>query len=163
MTATYDSAPERSAPPAPEDILPPELKLEAVDDPTTGEANLIDHGMRDHAARLGVPIDREPLALFLRDDDGDVYAGLLSYWHSAHGACILQQIWVHEELRGQGIGRLLMGRLEETMIARGCRLIHMDIMDFQARDFFERLGYTIIGSVAYPVSGRVRLFLSKDL
>ncbi len=149
------------APRTPE--LPEGTRFDVIDDPTTGEKAIIDQGLRAHAARLSVPLEREPLAIMLRDEEGDIYAGLTSFWYAAHGACLIEEVWVHEELRGQGIGSGLMVRLENELLMRGCRLIHLDLMDFQARDFFQGLGFEIVGSVAYPTSGRARLFLAKEL
>ncbi|MGF1456483.1 MAG: GNAT family N-acetyltransferase [Alphaproteobacteria bacterium] len=143
--------------------LPEGTRFDVIDDPTPGERAVIDKGLQAHAARLSVPLQREPLAIMLRDEDGDILAGLLAHWYAAHGACIIQDLWVHEELRGRGIGHGLMMRLENELLMRGCRLIHLDLMDFQARDFFQDLGFEIVGSVAYPTSGRARLFLAKEL
>ena len=41
----------------------------------------------------------------------------------------------------EGIGSQLVRRFEEAAAARGCRVFYLDTFSFQARPFYERLGY----------------------
>jgi len=70
---------------------------------------------------------------------------------------------VDEQHRGQGIGRTLMAALEEKARALGANLIRLDTFDFQAPEFYKRLGYTEVGSYQHPSDGFGEHFFVKYL
>ena len=73
----------------------------------------------------------------------------------------IKLLWVSEELRGQGFGRALMSSAEQEALARGCTNIYLDTFSFQARDFYERLGYEVFGQLTDFPPGHKRYFLQK--
>lgn len=55
-------------------------------------------------------------------------------------------------LRGQGYGKKLLEATEDESRAQGCRGVFLTTFSFQARPFYERLGYEVIADVPdYPV------------
>lgn len=81
---------------------------------------------------------------------GDPVAGLVGYvWgHWLH----VDLLWVDERHRGTGLGSRLMAQAEETARAQyGCSHSRVETWDFQAPDFYQKLGYKIVGIVEdYP-------------
>ena len=70
---------------------------------------------------------------------------------------------IPEEMRGTGVGRTLMQRAEEEALRRGCHQVWLDTFSFQARGFYEKLGYAVFGALDdYPV-GHSRFFLRKTI
>ena len=63
--------------------------------------------------------DYRPLAIFVRDSEGAIIAGLTGFTWG--GTLKVEFFWVHEDLRGQGYGSRLMGAAEREAVARGCR------------------------------------------
>ena len=64
----------------------------------------------------------------------------------------LETLWVAEPLRGQGYGKKLLEATEDEARAQGCRGVFLTTFSFQARPFYERLGYEVIADVPdYPV------------
>jgi hypothetical protein len=56
-----------------------------------------------------------------------------------------------------------MHRAEQEAVARGCHSAWLDTFEFQARGFYERIGYVCFGNLAdYPV-GFSRFFMRKSL
>ena len=55
----------------------------------------------------------------------------------------------------------LMNDAEREAIRRGCRGAWLDTYSFQARGFYERLGYTIFGTIDNYPPGHSRIFLKK--
>jgi hypothetical protein len=56
-----------------------------------------------------------------------------------------------------------MSRAESEAVARGCHGAWLDTFEFQARPFYERLGYVCFGELEdYPV-GSARYFMRKLL
>src|SRR4051812_703334 len=69
-----------------------------------------------NAAATGFHDGRE-LAIFLRDD-GEIRGGL--YGWTWAGRLHIQYFWLHESLRGQGLGSRLLALAEATGRERGC-------------------------------------------
>jgi GNAT superfamily N-acetyltransferase len=72
-------------------------------------------------------------------------------------------VYLPEDLRGAGLGRQLMEQAEQEAIHRGCHIIWLDTFTFQARGFYERLGYTVFGTLEDYPPGHSRFFLRKNL
>jgi GNAT superfamily N-acetyltransferase len=73
----------------------------------------------------------------------------------------VELLFVPESLRRGGLGRRLMRDAEEEAIRRGCRGAWLDTFSFQARGFYERLGYAAFGLIEDYPPGHSRIFLKK--
>ena len=75
----------------------------------------------------------------------------------------LELLHVPEQLRGQGHGTRLMHEVEQ--FGRNHRQIGvwLDTFAFQARPFYERLGYCVFGTLEDHPKGSARFFLQKRL
>lgn len=63
-----------------------------------------------------------------------------STWEGRAGI-YLEDLFVRESARGQGLGRALMQRLAEIAIERGCRRLDFWVLHWNpTRDFYHRLG-----------------------
>lgn len=103
----------------------------------------------------------QPLNLFLRRVDGSIAGGLLGdvYW----GWLSINILWVDECLRHQGYGEKLIKMAEEEALKKGCHAVHLDTMSFQARPFYEKLGFTVFGVLDDLPVGHQRIFMWKKL
>lgn len=73
----------------------------------------------------------------------------------------IEALWVDPTLRGHGVGRTLMARAEAHALAEGCHSAWLDT--FQARGFYEALGYQAFGVLEDYPPGQSRSFLRKRL
>jgi len=105
--------------------------------------------------------DVHPLVLALEDDDGAVVGGL--WGRTAYGWLFVELLVIPESLRGRGFGTELMSRAESEALARGCHGAWLDTFEFQARGFYERLGYTCFGELKDYPPGSGRYFMRKAL
>jgi GNAT superfamily N-acetyltransferase len=105
--------------------------------------------------------DIRPLVLRLDDAEGRVIGGL--WGRTAYDWLFVELLFVPDELRGQGVGTDLMRRAEREALARGCHSAWLDTFEFQARDFYERLGYTCFGELSDYPAGNRRYFMKKAL
>jgi len=106
------------------------------------------------------PSGYHPVALAIEDERGQMIGGLSG--GTAYGWLFVELLFVPELLRGQGVGTELLRRAEEEAVARGCHSVWLDTFEFQARGFYERLGYTCFGELKeYPAGPR--FFMSKRL
>ena len=101
-----------------------------------------------------------PLAIFVREN-GAIVAGVAGgMWG---GYLEIQNLWVREDRRGQGLGRRLLLAAEGEARARGCTQVLLDTHDFQAPGFYQNHGYEIFGSFE-GIGGRFsRHYLRKTL
>lgn len=72
------------------------------------------------------------------------------------------RLWVAEELRRSGIGSRLMTTIESEARARGCVGAWLDTFSFQARPFYESLGYQQFGELSDFPPGHSRHFMAKS-
>ena len=102
------------------------------------------HRFFDQAVLRGLPLE-----IFLLDDYHKVRAGLvgLTRWNWL----LIEVLWVEESLRRQGFGTKLMRLAEDEARRRGCNEAILDTFSFQAKDFYEELGYEVFAHVDdYP-------------
>ncbi len=106
-------------------------------------------------------VDWYPLAIFVRDAAGQIVAGVNGGMWA--GYLEIKNLWVREDLRGQGVGRRLLLAAEQEALRRGCTQVLLDTHDFQAPDFYRRLGYTIFGTFEGIGGRHTRYYLRKTL
>lgn len=107
------------------------------------------------------PSDGKPLVLTLRDASNAILGGL---WGKTGFQWLYTQLLVvPEQLRGRGIGKELMQMAEHEALARGCHGAWLDTFEFQARGFYEKIGYTCFASLPDYPEGFSRYFMSKSL
>ena len=102
-----------------------------------------------------------PIVLSITDTEAAVIGGL--WGRTAYGWLYTELLVVPEHMRGQGIGRDLVERAEKEAVARGCHSAWLDTFQFQARAFYEGLGYVVFGTLDNYPEGFQRYFMVKSL
>lgn len=110
-------------------------------------------------AQTGIS-DHRPLAVMIREQ-GAVVGGL--WGRTGYSWLYVELLVVPESLRGQGVGTTLMERAEAEAAQRGCRGVWLDTFSFQARGFYEKLGYRCFGELHDYPPGHARYFMTKAL
>jgi GNAT superfamily N-acetyltransferase len=105
--------------------------------------------------------DYRPLVLTVHDESDHVIGGL--WGKTNYGWLFVRLLFVPESLRGQDVGSELMLRAESEAVARGCHSAWLDTFEFQARGFYERLGYKCFAELGDYPPGFARYFLKKSL
>jgi GNAT superfamily N-acetyltransferase len=102
-----------------------------------------------------------PFNIVLRDDDGTIVGGCMceTRWQWL----FVDRIWVSENHRGAGFGSALLEAAEDAARARGCTRAYLDTLSFQAKPFYEKLGWQLFGTQHDYPPGLTRYFLQKDL
>jgi GNAT superfamily N-acetyltransferase len=113
-------------------------------------------------SRIGKPESYRSLAILLSHPESDEIVGGL-YGATAFSHLWIELLFVPESMRGVGIGRKLMMMAEVEAVQRGCRAAALDTFSFQARGFYERLGYSVFGTLNDCPPGHSRFFLTKRL
>ncbi|EAY28293.1 GNAT family N-acetyltransferase [Microscilla marina] len=103
-----------------------------------------------------------PLEFVATDNNGNTLGGVLGgvgYWNGLE----IKVLWVSEDYRHQGIGGQLMAHIEQMAQAKGATLAMLDTFDFQAKDFYLKQGYNLVGTIDNFPKGHQRYYFSKSL
>lgn len=104
--------------------------------------------------------DADVFVLAARSQNGATIGGLRAVVRMR--AAEVSALWLDDTHRGKGLGTCIMRRLETEVALRGAERILLDTYSFQARDFYERLGYECFGTFEYP-NGVQRFYMQKNL
>ena len=139
--------------------MPQPLVVE--DQPNPSDVRTLEDGLYRFNVEQTGHHDGRWLAIFVRDGDGRITAGL-SGW-TWGGWLKVANLWVHKDLRRNGHGSELLKAAEAEAVARGCTRATLDTYSFQAPDFYQRLGYRIVAAVDDLPTGHKQYTLVKDL
>jgi GNAT superfamily N-acetyltransferase len=140
--------------------LPSGLRLDIEDEPREADVELLSHRLEAFNESLWPGHQPwKPLGVFARDRES-VVAGLAGDTYC--GWLFVRYLWVSDALRGQGIGRKLMGAGENRALERGCHSVWLDTYSFQAPGFYRKLGYEVFGELDWSTDHK-RIFLRKQL
>jgi len=140
--------------------IPPHLRLVIDDAPSREDRDFLDRTLDEMNEQRWPGHVVRNFAVFLRDERGRITAGLDAVCYG--GWLFVNNLWIDERLRGQGIGRALMAKAEARAAVLGCHSAWLDTFSFQAPGFYRKLGYQIFGSLDHP-PGEQRHFLQKRL
>jgi GNAT superfamily N-acetyltransferase len=137
------------------------LRIERSQDPTNEEREAILAPLRTYNAAKAGLAKPEPVALLVRDDNGEILGGL--YGRVFYQWLFIELLSVPEEGRGLGLGSKLMQMAEELAQEKECVGIWLDTFSFQAPEFYKKLGYSEFGQIVDYPPGHKRHFFQKRL
>jgi len=137
----------------------PSLAVESPADPASTTA--VFDGLKSFNARHAMGGERARFNVVLRDDGNAVVGGCVCEvrWHWLY----VDLLWVADAYRGHGHGSHLLAEAETEARRRGCTKAHLDTVSFQARPFYEKLGWSLFGTLDDHPPGHARYFLQKDI
>lgn len=102
-----------------------------------------------------------PLFLILKDKDGGMVGGLSAstYWNWME----IEHFYLLDELRGMGIGASLLRTAETIAKKSGCLRCFLTTFDFQARVFYEKQGFYVVGKLVDYPPGSSFYWMRKNL
>jgi ribosomal protein S18 acetylase RimI-like enzyme len=130
-------------------------------DPDPRDVDYLENRIIEFNYRVSGHTDGDLLSMIIRNDAGEIVAGI--YGFTWGHTCEIRTLWVHPDLRGQGVGSGLLKRAEEEAVRRGCHLIVLDTHSFQAPEFYKKLGYRVIGVHENYPAGFQAIYLEKPL
>jgi GNAT superfamily N-acetyltransferase len=102
-----------------------------------------------------------PLRVFIRNELDEVVGGVTA--NCFGGWVYISLLWVEKSLRNLGYGTRLMQMVEAEAIQCGCQNAHVDTYSFEAKPFYERLGYELFATLEDYPKGHCKYFLKKRL
>ncbi len=135
--------------------------IERSTNPTPEEVQRVGEGLTKYNRSQIPDKGHVPILITLLAEDGSFAGGLSG--HVSYGWLFIELLWVDERARSQGQGSRLMLAAEDEALKRGCRKAWVDTFSFQAKRFYEKLGYTVFGELEDYPPGHNRYFLRKSL
>ncbi len=130
-------------------------------DPAVADIEFLDDRLYDYNIEQTGCQDGQRLAIFVRDEQRTIRAGLDGWTWGGSGE--IRSLWVDMSLRGQGVGAKLMRAAEREARARGCSQLMLGSFSFQAPEFYRALGYQVFAVLDDHPQGHQLYMLYKRL
>ncbi len=130
-------------------------------EPRHEDIQILYDGLKDH---MIVKRDLKPISFFgyfIKDDNDKIVGGCNGCF--IYGCLVVDTLWVAESLRGQGYGTKLMQMAERIGMDNECRFVTVNTMDWEALDFYKKLGFTVEFERKGFDKSSIFYFLRKDL
>ena len=138
----------------------PAAAFELTDAPTQREEAALEAAITAYNRPFAGERDYRQFGLVLRDPDGGAIVGGL--WAKPEwGLLFVETLFLPDQLRGSGIGTRLMREAEVVARDRGYAGVFLDTFSFQARPFYERLGYSVFTLIEDYPPGHRRFLMAK--
>ena len=129
--------------------------------PSADDVQILNDGiLKEHKIKR----DMKPLdffAYFIRDNQGEIVGGCAG--DNMYGGLFVGQLWVKEDLRRKGYGTQLMSLAEDLARKSQCRFITVNTFEWEALDFYKKLGYYVEFARHGFDKDSIFYFLRKDL
>lgn len=160
MTKRLDAA-APTAEPWP-DAAAPRATLNVTHAEWESASAVIGGGLPAHNPPFGGDHGFRPLNIVVRRPGGLRAAGGLTGFR-LYRWLYVKEFLLPDDLRGGGLGGALPARAEGEAAALSCIGVWLDTFSFQARPFYERLGYRVFGTIEDFPPGHSRHYLMKRL
>ncbi|WP_095108549.1 N-acetyltransferase [Pseudomonas sp. Irchel 3E20] len=137
------------------------MRIERLDQPTDQDRLAILNPLLAYSeSKVNNPYFQN-FALVVRDEHSDEILGGL-YAKISYQWLYVELLSVPEQARGQGVGTRLMHMVEELAREKDCTGIWLGTFDFQAPQFYKKLGFTQYGQIDdYPPGHRQHFFQKR--
>ena len=130
-------------------------------DPTPEQIQYLDDRLYEFNSQTTGICDGEGLAIFVRDEQERIVAGICG--HTWGGCCEVKLFWIEESRRRQGLGTRLLQAVEHEAYRRNCKKIVLSTHSFQAPEFYAKHGFCVLAVVEDNPRGYQNILLQKDL
>ena len=96
------------------------------------------------------------------EKDGKLIAGL-DACITAFRILYVSTVFVDEAYRRKGYGKLLVEEMEKRAKEMGVNTIRLDTFSWQGKEFYEELGYEVVGSYENKTDGYAEFFFVKRI
>lgn len=81
------------------------------------------------------------------------------YWNTLH----IELLWLSETARGRGLGKQLIRKAEDFAREQNCENALVETTSWQAKPFYEKNGYVLMGTLQGRPKGHASHYLTKSL
>lgn len=141
------------------------MHIEVTTSPTKEDAKIISQGIvnfnRQSIPELEPNEDEVNFSVFARNELKHVIGGVRAtcYWNTLH----IELLWLSNECRGQGTGSELVTEAENFAKENGCEKVFVETTSWQAKPFYEKMGYEHVATLPGRPKGHATHYLTKTL
>ena len=135
------------------------LQITIPEQPSEADRDAIAAPLRAYNVAHGGDPRIRSVAILLTDENGAHVGGL--WGKCAYDWLFVDLLTVPEIHRGESYGKRLMAEAERIAHANGCIGLHLYTFEFQARGFYEKLGFEVFGELEDHPIGQKKYFLRK--
>jgi GNAT superfamily N-acetyltransferase len=137
------------------------MRAALEDDPDDKTLTAMIAGLRAFNADAVSGVASHRITAAIRDEAGALHGGVIG--RMAGDSVYIEVVWTDDAARGQGLGAEAMRLVEDEARKLGAREAWLYTMSFQAKPFYEKLGYTQFAQLAWLEGRHARHFMRKDL
>ncbi|USD67824.1 GNAT family N-acetyltransferase [Vibrio sp. SCSIO 43136] len=135
-------------------------ELEFIVDPSDEVKDFIYKGLLSFNLPNFPEEEIEKIACVAKSPQGEIVGGLTGDIFT--NTLFIEYLWLDESQRGSGLGTQLVQMAESKAKEKGVTDIYLDTYSFQAKDFYLKLGFEIVGKYSgFPTKGVDKYFLQK--
>src|ERR1700749_571590 len=116
-------------------------------------------GMRAFNVAAVPGLKSHKIVAAIRGDDGALHGGVIG--RMAGDSVYMEIVYNDDAVRGTGLGRATMKLVEDRARELGAREAWLYTMSFQAKPFYEKLGYTQFAELPWLNGKHARHFMRK--
>ncbi len=121
----------------------------------------VEDGLKAFNEKSAGTSDPAAVNVTVRDDAGTIVGGIVArVWMQT---LYVSLVWLDDSLRGKGHGKAMMDIVEARARELGAGNSWLNTLSWQARPFYESLGYTCFGEMPMAHGRHHRYFMHKEL
>ncbi|MHA2388120.1 MAG: GNAT family N-acetyltransferase [Candidatus Hodarchaeales archaeon] len=131
--------------------------------PSEEQMKIVEKGLEDHNKKFPsgeLDIPTPDISLVLRDPHGNIIGGVITSMLT--GIMHLEVLWIEENYRGRGLGKALVLQAEKIGRAKGYPASQTWTFSFQSPNFYQRIGYKVVGIFDGYTEGITEYVLLKN-
>jgi GNAT superfamily N-acetyltransferase len=139
-----------------------EPSIVAEPNPIPAWTETVVRGVDQHNISVTGLSDYYPVGFFAYGKDREVLAGLVGDIWGGH--MLVRHLWVAPAQRGRGCAAALMDHAHRYALRKSCTRALLTTNSYEARPFYEKLGYSVYAEMAnHPVARHYRFFMCRSL
>ncbi|MFX1508633.1 MAG: GNAT family N-acetyltransferase, partial [Promethearchaeota archaeon] len=130
--------------------------------PTEEEMMIVEKGLEDYKKQFPngeLDIPTPDISLVLKNSSGTIVGGVITSMLT--GVMHLEVLWIDEIYRGRGYGKALVLQAESIGKKKGYSASQTWTFSFQAPEFYQRIGYKLVGTFDGYIDGITEHILRK--
>lgn len=135
------------------------MNIEIINNECDEIVDALVQGVREYNGEKMDGEKSQPLTVTAHNDQGQLIAGV--HGRTIYNQFLIHVAWVEKTHRKTGLGRQLMELAESEAKKRNCVAAQVDTLSFQAPDFYQRLGFEVVGLITGVPQSPDRFFLFK--
>lgn len=116
-------------------------KITFKKNPSNKEINILENGICAEAFDKKGLSKLEEFGFFIKDENKQIIGGLTALY--CYQSIDIDALWIHPQYRNLSLGKELMLNAENYAKKRNCKFITICTMDFEAREYYQKLGFVI--------------------